>query len=247
MCKELARLLDVDFRQSSPQSANLLYRKVEGLVEDERKLRRSQESMKLELEHYKKHNRIAPNVTSSLPLYRTTDDIIPAGTQSSSAVAEMEFLKSELRKSTEAMARAKKQYNDFKEAVAKSLKFGTRARRVDMGTILARVNSLMANAPTDPRFDHLLQNPSKLKDKTGGRHGKDAKDKLLEKVQKKLRAALETIESQDMWIAVLQAKIGETEMTGSLQAENIHLRDALSSMKHHLHHDHETSTHVPIL
>merc|ERR1719313_1746523 len=120
------------------------------------------------------------------------------------------YLKQAVRKATEAMAKAKHDLNDFKEAVAKALKFGNRARKVDVRTILARVNNLVSRAgvPLDGRFDALLE------DSKRGNTGKlsTAKqatqtEKKLEKVQKKLRDALQTIEAQDMWIAVLQTKV----------------------------------------
>lgn len=125
-----------------------------------------------------------------------------------------DYLKKSVRKATEAMAKAKHDLHDFREAVAKALKFGNRARKVDVRTILARVNNLVSRAgvPLDGRFDALLEEPKK------GKTGKPSTakeaikiEKKLEKVQKKLRDALQTIEAQDMWIAVLQTKAGDRE------------------------------------
>jgi len=125
-----------------------------------------------------------------------------------------DYLKMSVRKATEAMAKAKHNLHDFREAVAKALKFGNRARKVDERTILARINNLVSRSgvPLDGRFDALLEEPKRSK--TGKLStAKEASkiEKKLEKVQKKLRDALQTIEAQDMWIAVLQTKSGDSD------------------------------------
>lgn len=55
MCKEIGRLLGVDIRQNSPQSANGLYRAVEALEDDLRKVKREYEAVKFDLEETRKH------------------------------------------------------------------------------------------------------------------------------------------------------------------------------------------------
>lgn len=179
------------------------------------------------------------------PTYHNMDIVPSTSYTQTGKTTEIEYLKTELRRSTEAMARAKKKFDDLKETIAKALGFRNRAKKVDATTLLARINQIMTNAPMDERFDSLFIAPSKVKaSKTSS---KDPKDKLLEKLQKKLRQALETIESQDMWINVLQAKVKGRETTNELQGENYQLRETLENVRSHLLHESSDDIMVSLL
>lgn len=260
MCKEVSKLfkMDKDFN-NDPQTVNKLYRKVEGTIEDAAAMKADYDEMESERIRLQKLQKSFgaghSNTGGILALNQGANTLasFTGGAGGGGGDSKTEYLKQELRRSTEAMASSKRRFDDFKEAIAKALKFAGRARKVDQTTILARITNLVgrAVAPLDARFDDLLAHPcSKQSGKAakGGKAGHRTKAgekgcasdpklvKQLERVQKKLRSALETIEAQDMWISVMQAKLGsgEEDGQGGLREENHELRSQLDSVRHHL-------------
>jgi hypothetical protein len=130
------------------------------------------------------------------------------------------------------------------------------ARKVDMTTVLTRIHNLVSRAvaPLDGRFDDCLAHPCKVaslsssssrarisgSSSRGGNKPCQTEPKLvkkIEQVQKKLLAALQTIEAQDMWISVLQQNADGEDDDGAetvLSLENRELRGQLDSVRHHL-------------
>ena len=265
MCKEIAKLfgLDKEFKTGDPQMVNKIYRKVEGTVEDAAAMKADYGELEAERQRIEKLRRSLPaggmGMGTNGPLLALNQGPssssfaglggVGGGVGSSGGGGggggggKTDYLKQELRRSTEAMAQSKRRFDDFKEAVAKALKFAGRARKVDQTTILARITNLVgrAVAPLDARFDDLLAHPCKAhksSSKSGYRSSSqkpcqtDPKTvKQLERVQKKLRSALETIEAQDMWISVMQAKLGNGEEDTGLKSENHELRAQLDSVR----------------
>jgi len=228
MCKELASLLDIgksDFDvKKAPESANKLYREVEGMVEEVARLKKEVKKAKATIDELKSAHMVASMGASmgggmgggmACPPPCSGQRGFEADTDSS----HLNYLKCELRRSTEAMASAQEKFSRFKESVAKALKFGKRSSKVDAASILSRINNLVTRiaCPLDSKFDSVLHiggrccSKSKTTARLTGDHARTGR--TLEKIQKKLRAALETIEAQDMWVSVLQAKLeGKTEV-----------------------------------
>jgi DNA repair exonuclease SbcCD ATPase subunit len=258
MCKELGKLWKIDVT-NDPACVNKIYRKVEGAVEEAAALKAEHNALEdeqMRTDRLRGGMRGTHRDTGTLALKESQNylPIVPTlagghggggGSGGGAPGSKVEYLMAELRRSTESMASTKRHFDDFKESVAKALKFAGRARKVDTTTILARITNLVSRAvaPLDARFDDLLTHPCAIK----GKHSKHSSTKpcvsdpkvvkQLETVQKKLRSALETIEAQDMWISVMQAKLGGGEEDTGLKAENHELRSQLDSVRHHLLRD----------
>lgn len=240
MCKELGKLLDVDIDlKKGPESANKLYREVETMVELKASLKKDIKSAKSHIHELK----CAAIVASQGGHHHGgSHHIVTQPSHVSHSQGEdsshLHYLKAELRRSTEAMASAQERFCKFKESVAKALKFGKRASKVDATSILARINNLVMRVatPLDSKFDSVLHvggrccARSKTTTRLTGDHSKTAR--VLEKVQKKFRAALETIEAQDMWISVLQAKLeGSDCEQNEWNVKHCRARDSMMACK----------------
>lgn len=165
------------------------------------------------------------------------------------------WLKDELRRSEERHARSKRESEKFLREVANALKFSqVEGTKLDGSLLIMRIKKLIAGGSTLTKKATTSYTTGSPKGVRTGHRGygtaagisqdSTKQDKLFERLQKKFRVALQTIESLEELVDWLKAKWRETKgIDDELTDENHVLHEEVSRLKKRLFDETHGSSH----
>jgi exonuclease VII small subunit len=201
MCHRLSFLLQVPTTEGAHDHAGALYTKVETLVRERQQGQVLGKSGAFGASHHTTGSPYGYAPQLSGPYHHEVEEIPPGGPEEDPEIAE--WLRSELRRSEQRMARLLSETESLKRNIAAALGVDiSKGAKINAEALVSAVEEAAKGSSAVGRSQHLKasrgrSSPIKL-ERTSRDH---------EGLKRRLKTALETIESQDSWIDLLNRKI----------------------------------------